>query len=191
MENRSMNLAEEKEMFFNIAVIILTVHICKVSFHLTYHRNSQTLKDVGKKATIRSKIMPRIGNGRKTKLSYFPKNEKVVAMVCEGISVRPWTRYSLGRSSGLSGLKSNSKKKWRGKHLAFVFCISGVPGVWWSLFWLLESWVGDITVVIAGSGLERSTRASDSAPAVVYIWALSYAVSYEASLRSFKRWLND
>lgn len=78
-----MDLAEEKEMFFNIAVIILTVRICKVSFHLSYHRNSQTLKDVGKKATIRNKIMPRTGNGRKTTLSYFPKNEKVVAMVCE------------------------------------------------------------------------------------------------------------
>lgn len=54
-----------------------------------------------------------------------------------------------------------------------------------------ESWVGDFTVVIAGEGLERFTHASDSAPAMGFIWALSYAVNYAAFLPSFSRWLND
>ena len=82
-------------------------------------------------------------------------------------------------------------RQWRGKLLTFAFRISDVPGVWWLLPRLWEGWVGDFTVVIAGEGLERSTRASDSAPAVGFMWALSYAVHYAAFLSSFKRWLND
>ena len=39
MKDRSMDLAEEKEVIFNIAVIILTIHIYKVSFRLTYCSN--------------------------------------------------------------------------------------------------------------------------------------------------------
>lgn len=111
-------------------------------------------------------------------------------MICEGVSASLDEAFLRSFCRSFETLKTgvdNEEESFWHLHSAFLMCQGSddcSPG-----FERVE-WVTSLSSLPV-EGLERSTRASDSAPAVGFMWALSYAANYAAFLPSFKRWLSD